>query len=312
LSLPPSRCRKGLISLDSSNIALAFGIAVAVATWFGIIGVKRHRKENSWWAKRLEAHLDKDEAKKNYMLSIQETAEKAGIPIEPKHILIAVCAGMLAGAGAGLAITGEPVFMFTGILTGIIAPYGYVNYRIQGRRRAFEDQLEQCLRRMSSGLQAGLSIQQALDQTAEWARLPARDVMGKIVTLTRTGYSLTRAVEEASRIINSKDLNLMAAAISLHMQVGGELNIILDQIADTIRDRKLFRAKVTSVTAEGSLTANVLAFLPFVMIGLMRLASPEYVRPLFGTPRGIAVFLICSGFIAVGWIILRRMTAFEG
>lgn len=288
------------------------GIAVAIAVGFGIIGIRRYRQENSWWAKRLEAHQDEDEIKKKHLFSIQETAEKAGIQIEPKHMVIAVCAGALGGAGVGLAITGKAIFLLVGVLSGVVAPYGYINYRIKGRKRAFEDQLEQCLRHLSSGLQAGLTIQQALEQTADWAKPPARDTMAKIVTLSRTGYSLSRSVEEASRIADSRDLNLMAAAISLHAQAGGDLNIILDQIADTIRDRKLFRAKVASATSEGSLTANILAFLPFAMVGLMRLASPEYVEPLFGTSQGILVFLLCAGFIGVGWIILRRMTMFEG
>ena len=118
-------------------------------------------------------------------------------------MVIAACAGALGGAGAGLAITGQPIFMLTGILTGIVAPYGYINYRIKGRRRAFEDQLEQCLRRMSSGLQAGLTIQQSLEQTADWAN-SARDIMAKIVTLSRTGFHWPESVEEASRIVDPR------------------------------------------------------------------------------------------------------------
>ncbi|MGE5405587.1 MAG: type II secretion system F family protein [Candidatus Saccharibacteria bacterium] len=244
-------------------------------------------------------------------MKIQRTAQKAGIEVPNSQMILAGMIGLLVGGAIGVMVTSQLSFWWVGLIAGGLLPVLWVRYRIQGRKKAFDRQFEHCLRRMSGGLRAGQSAQQALEYVAIHAQSPARDVFGHIVQQIRTGYSVTRAMDETSKTVESRDLELAAAAISLHMQTGVDLALIFDQIADGIRDRQSFQARVDAATSEGRLTANVLAIMPFVAVWVMNKMSPAYMWPLFHTTSGTIVFIFCSVMVVAGWFLIRHLVSLE-
>ena len=51
-------------------------------------------------------------------------------------------------------------------------------------------------------------------------------------------------------------------AVNIQREVGGNLAEILDNVADTLRERAMLRRQIKVLTAEGRLSAWVLALLP--------------------------------------------------
>ena len=64
------------------------------------------------------------------------------------------------------------------------------------------------------------------------------------------------------RRVRSDDLELMATAISIQHQVGGNLAEILDSIAFTIRERVRIKGEIRTLTAQQRLSGYVVGFLP--------------------------------------------------
>jgi len=274
---------------------------------FFVLGCRGYARQKSWLAQRTRQKEPSESG--GIFKNLQEAAARTGLEIQAVHLIIAAIVGALIGAGAGLAVTGRTEFALVGVISGIIAPSMFTRWQIEGRKQAFEMQLEQCLLRMASAMRAGLSAAQAIEETAKWVEPPAREVLGKIVTYVQTGHSLARAVEMASRSVDSKELELVASSIGLHLQVGGDLAEVFEQISNNIKEKRSFRARLAAATAEGRLTTNVLALLPFVGVGAMRKLSPEYMYPLFNTGAGMKILLICSATIVLGWGILKRIAS---
>ncbi|NSW83604.1 MAG: type II secretion system F family protein [Syntrophothermus sp.] len=294
---------------DISKIHLLIGLLAFCAVLFGALGWRARRRETNWLMVRLrQTKTPKDN---NIFTPLQKTAEKAGLKIKPAHLVAAAVTGCLVGAGFGLAVTGRKEFALIGLAAGLLAPYAYVKRLVQGRREAFEMQFEQCLRKMASAMRAGMSVGQAVAEAAKTAEPPAGEVLQEAVRLASAGFSLTRAVETAAGMVDSRDMELMASSVALHMQVGGNLAEVFDRIADNIRDRQSYRARVAAATSEGRLTANVLTVLPFLTVAAMRKMSPVYMWPLFNTSAGIKVFAVCSVMIIAGWFFLKQIAAAE-
>jgi tight adherence protein B len=55
----------------------------------------------------------------------------------------------------------------------------------------------------------------------------------------------------------------------------------------------------------------IIGALPFVMLGLLAMMSPDYVMPLFTDPRGQFMLGAGATSIALGAFVMWRMTQFE-
>src|SRR5262249_38437278 len=109
----------------------------------------------------------------------------------------------------------------------------------------------------------------------------------------------------------STDLKWTVMAIKIQREVGGNLAVLLDTVADTMQKRDRIRREIHALTAEGRLSALILGLLPPIAGVLLFLAAPDYMRTLFNHGIGIAA-LIAGGVLAViGWFWLRRIVNIE-
>lgn len=294
--------------MDLGLLILLTGTLSGAAVLLFCIGMRVYRDHSHWQSVRKRAHKDGD---RKWISALQREAAAAGLDVPAAHLAAAAGVGAAAGAAVVVAVTGKVSLAPVGLLLGVITPGVWIRRRIAGRGTAFEAQLEVTLGQMAVALRAGQSVQQALEQAALSALPPAREVLGRALHLLRTGHSLVRALEEAGGLVKSRDLELVAAATGLHMQAGGDLALVYDQIADGIRDRRAFRAQAGSATSEGRLTSNVLLAMPFIVIGGMRALNPGYMAPLFNTAGGLKLLGACAGLILIGWLLIRRIVTVE-
>ena len=86
------------------------------------------------------------------------------------------------------------------------------------------------------------------------------------------------------RRVRSDDLELMATAITIQHQVGGNLAEILDSIAFTIRERVRIKGEIRTLTAQQRLSGYVVGFLPIGLAGFLFIAAPRFMEPMFRNP----------------------------
>ncbi|MCL6560406.1 MAG: hypothetical protein K6U74_16755, partial [Firmicutes bacterium] len=54
-------------------------------------------------------------------------------------------------------------------------------------------------------------------------------------------------------------------------------------------------------------SAALLSFLPFLLIGAIRVINPAFVEPLFKTPGGNVVILLCVVMDLIGNSVMKKM-----
>ena len=93
-------------------------------------------------------------------------------------------------------------------------------------------------------------------------------------------------------------------SILVQKETGGNLAEVLEQIAKVIRGRFRFQRKVMTLTAEGRMSAWVLALVPLVLFAVIWITTPSYLPILFEDPRGhnLIIYGCISGMIGIAWI----------
>lgn len=169
-------------------------------------------------------------------------------------------------------------------------------------------QLPDALDMMVRSLKAGHGINSALKLVAEEMPAPVAVEFGRLFEEQKFGVPLREAVTHLTeRVPGSADLRMLAVAILLQGEIGGNLVENLEHIALTVRERFRFYGRLKTLTAEGRMSGWVLGCLPFVCLALLWILNPTYLQPLFADPVGRRMAASALGLWALGVLWIRRL-----
>ena len=114
-----------------------------------------------------------------------------------------------------------------------------------------------------------------------------------------------------ARVVDKPEMDFFAIAIAIQIETGGSLSDALGNLADLLRARERMKLKIKAISSEAKASALIIGALPFLMLGLLMMMSPDYVMPLFTDPRGHMMLAAGLTSIGVGAFVMWRMTQFE-
>jgi tight adherence protein B len=213
---------------------------------------------------------------------------------------------------------GSPIALLIGLVIGFFLPRFWLGRRRASRLNAFNKQLPDTITLIANALRAGSSFLQAIEMVVREAQPPITVEFGRVVREVNLGLAFDVALENMVRRVRSDDLELMATAITIQHQVGGNLAEILDSIAFTIRERVRIKGEIRTLTAQQRMSGYVVAFLPIGLTAVLFVIAPGFMNPmfmnppgLFGLPAGVIVLIIAGIFMFTGFMLIQRIVAIE-
>ncbi len=218
-----------------------------------------------------------------------------------------------AQAGGGSVLGSLPGIILGGIV-GFFAPTVYMK-RQQGRRLVkFDNQLADMLSLMVNGLRAGYSTMQAMEAVSKELPSPISDEFRRVVQEMQLGIPMNTALENLTRRIPSKDLDLVVTAINVQREVGGNLAEILDTISHTIRERVRVKGEIRVLTSQVMMSGRVLAIMPVAVIILMYFINRTYMMRFFNPETrmyGIPALIAGAVMIVIGYVVMQKIASIE-
>ncbi len=233
--------------------------------------------------------------------------EAAGVSLRAGEFVVAsVGAAIVFGVlGAALLSNFALALVMAGI--GAVFPTALLRAALGRRADKLREQLPDVLTIMASSLRAGHSFMQSLDTVAKEIAQPAAAEFQRVVAEIRLGRPAEDALEALAERVGSADFKWAVLAVNIQREVGGNLAEILDTVADTLRERAILRRQIRVLTAEGRLSAWVLALLP-VGIGLyMAAVNPDYIGLLVTETIGIVMLVTATALLGVGILWMRKI-----
>ncbi len=235
---------------------------------------------------------------------------RAGLPLTVAEFVLIVFALFVTGLIIGTWRLNVALGLVFGAVLAAI-PFVYMGIRRRQRLRGFTEQLPDMLTLLVGGLRAGYGLNQALDLIVQRLSPPMSSEIGNVVRAVNLGLPLNRALEDAVVRIGSEDFNLVAVAINIQRETGGNLAETLEIIGDTVRDRLRMLSEIRVLTSQQRFTGYVLAFLPLAAGLLIFLVNPEYVRDLFA-PGWVRILPISALLLQIiGFFVIRKIVDIE-
>jgi tight adherence protein B len=241
--------------------------------------------------------------------TVEAKLEQANLPLRPPEALFFYVAGAMIVSLLALALTQALPATLLVALLALLLPPAIVNIMGARRRKAFESQLPDTLQLLASTLRAGYSLMQGVEAISQEVSEPMRRELARVVTEARLGRPLEDSMNAVAERMQSGDFAWAVMAVGIQREVGGNLSELLLTVSETMTERERLRRDVNGLTAEGRVSAMVLAALPVGLGMFITAANPGYLSPLFTTTTGLV--LIVGGMILMGlgflwmWKIIR-------
>ena len=203
--------------------------------------------------------------------------------------------------------TGAILFGFLiGIVTGS-GPILWVYQKRKNRLGKFEQGIPEALELIVSALRVGHSLNAAMGLVSRECPDPVGTEFRLTFDEMNYGLELKSALDNLVTRVPLQDVKIVATAILIQRESGGNLAEVLEKTSQVIRERFRLKRQVLTHTAQGRLTGWILTLLPVVLGVLLYLVNPDLMSLLWKKELGIKLLYAAGIMIVIGGMIIRKI-----
>lgn len=253
------------------------------------------------YSKRQEIQMEKTAKQLHQMFIFTERRR-----LLPIFTIIPLSLGLL-----GFIFTRNPIGLGVGIALGFILPSIIIRSMTIKRRNNFQAQLVDGLMLLSSSLKAGMSLNQAFEVLAEEMPAPIGDEFALTIRENQMGVSLENCLSHLRQRMPVEELDLIATAINIARETGGDLTEIFSQLVFTIREKRKLDDRVRSLTIQGRLQGYIMMVLPIAFAIFMYFVSPANFEVMLKDKVGQMLLTWAIISEGIGIILIKKLSKIE-
>jgi tight adherence protein B len=243
----------------------------------------------------------------NLLRKLEESMWQAGLYMRVADVLLIIVLLFGAGVFGGNLFFHEMWFaMGAGLLLGTM-PLLVISFLKKRRLKAFANQLPFALDLIKSSLEAGHSLQRAMQVLVSEFADPLGTEFRTVLEQNRIGLPLPRALEDMLKRVPEDDLRLLVVAVRVQTEVGSSLAQIVGRLSEIVRTRQRLRMQIRALTAQSRLGGMVVGCLPIVVLCIFSLIQPGYTDQLFKDPTGQKILKFAIGADILALLTIRRL-----
>ena len=271
--------------------------------------VQNRRKQVSDTLKDLE-----DRQKATEKISMRLRLQRAGLDMTPKAYWIAsAVSGVVCGIGAFASAPGMPLYipLAAVIIGGLGLPRWVINFMTKRRQAKFLAEFANAIDVIVRGVKSGLPLNECLKIISTESPSPIKEEFQDICEHQRVGIPLLECFEKMRSRLPLAEVKFFGIVIGIQQQAGGNLSEALGNLTGVLRDRKRMQMKISAMSAEAKASAYVLGSLPFIVMTLVHLSTPDYLSVLFNSKSGNFLLLAAGIWMLLGVLCMKKMINFK-
>lgn len=238
---------------------------------------------------------------------LQKLLAQGGLEMRAGNFLgISALAGV-AATFIGYALSRRLEIAWISLLVGFIIPYSYASFRRNKRFEKFEELFPEAIDTLARAVRAGHAFTTALEMITNEVAEPVASEFRQLYEEQKFGMPVRDALMNLTERVPLVDVKFFVTAVMLQRETGGNLAEILDNLSYVIRERFKIQRQVRVYTAQGRLTMALLMGMPPIIIVVMTLLNPSFIRPLFQDPIGHTLLVLGITLQTIGYFVIRKI-----
>ena len=238
---------------------------------------------------------------------LQEMLAQGGLNLRAgKFLSLSALAGVAAGLIAWV-VSNRPEVGGVALLIGFVLPYSYASVQRNRRFSKFEELFPEAIDTLARAVRAGHAFTTALELITNEVAEPVAGEFRQLFEEQKFGMPVRDALMNLTERVPLVDVKFFVTAVMLQRETGGNLAEILDNLSYVIRERFKIQRQVRVYTAQGRLTMALLMGMPPIIVTIMLLVEPSFIRPLFADPIGHILLVAGIALQTVGYFVIRKI-----
>lgn len=238
---------------------------------------------------------------------LQASLSGAGLSWTPTRFLATVLLAMVVITVIGLPLVGRISTAVFVIAVPLVASR-YLQHRRDKRSDRFIAQLPEVARILANSSAAGLSVPRGIEIAATEIAEPAARELGTIVNQVKVGRSLSYALDDLSRRLPSRELNVLVRTLIIQSRAGGALVQALQDIARSLEERKQLRREAKTASSGSVFGGYLVIGLGVGSVVIANLMFPGVIDDLATSFFGRIALVVAFSLFVVGYVLMRLLT----
>jgi len=107
------------------------------------------------------------------------------------------------------------------------------------------------------------------------------------------------------------EVSFFGIVMTIQAKSGGNLSEALSNLSGVLRDRKRLQGKIKAMSSEAKASAMIIGSLPPVVMTLVYLTTPDYIKLLFTERMGNIMLGGCLVCMGCGIFVMKKMISFK-
>jgi len=281
-----------------------------------------YRKEKREWRKNVQQFYRDGERRKSVLVVIGTKYDKtesakelqlkltdANIGFTPSEFL-----GALIVSYMGLVI-GLQNFFNLNLLTALVIALLIVEggrrvlfmVRKNKKKQMLVEQLPEICRILANSTRSGMTLNQGIQLVSQEISEPSKSEFKRLAHELSLGIDFNAAIRSMEKRVDDKEFQLFTATMLIQKKAGGNLYAVLDEMSQTLDERKLLKQEIKTMTAEQRYISYIVPVIPIFLVLMMNNIIDGFLDPIF-TGIGLILFAFFLTGTILTFVIVRKIT----
>jgi len=303
------------------SISILFSLSVLLGIW-GIYEYLGYRAKKTEWKKRAEEWYDVKAQRRSFLSDWGDRFDRTPHAQEIQAKLIKANISLAPSEYYGIMLMGSfGLAFFLNNVVGLKFPYNLLigaasMYMIQNllfiiRRNKYQermnDQLSDVCRLLANSLRAGLTLTQGIELVAREIPQPAGMEFKRMARELQLGVGFDKALMDMEKRIPTRDFRIFAATLYIQRRAGGNLSEVLQEMAETLEDRRIVNQEIKTMTAEQRYVSIMVPIMPVALVLMMNTINKGFIDPLFSGFGLVLLGVFIVGTI-LSYVLVKKVT----
>ena len=228
----------------------------------------------------------------------EASTELAAIPFARRHYILPWVAGAMLAALLVFAFSWPTNIA---VALGVVATLLLTQvdaWILELQHAKIESQLADCIDMLVASVQAGASLQSAMEIASNDIDDPLRRELQEMVARLRLGDAPQDVFNLLQQRVPIETFRLFSTTLSVNWEVGGGLSNTLASIGQTIRDRMTIARQIRTLSTQGRITTLAVLAVTYFLFAMMWQSDPARMLGFLSIPEG--QWLVTGALLAQG------------
>lgn len=250
--------------------------------------------------------VDKISYLSNLFGSIVELLEEKNIRAQKHTIASTILFISLLLATIIALLFASPIAGIAVVLLVFVSFTSSLRVTLEKRTNKIRSSIPDALRSMSTCFGAGYTLYQTFKQLTNETKGGLNRLFNRCTHILQTGGTVTQALQPLKDSTETPELTFVAVALDVQHQTGGSMKPVIESAKDMIENKLELLRLLHVQTAQAKLSSRIVIILPFALIAVFSLISPNFLAPFFSSFIGICFFLVACVMQTAGVILVKK------